>query len=64
VISVYILLGVLVASAAAMAVTRDLMDRKSRRRSGPQLRFDPTGARLGGPGIDLNPNLPHADRDR
>jgi hypothetical protein len=61
-ILVYGVLGGMVAVAGVMAVTRDLMDRRAGHRS-RRFRLDPTGARLGGPTVNLDPNLPRSDRD-
>lgn len=59
----YVVLGAMLGIAAVMAVTRDLLDRKAGHRSGRLGPFDPTEARLGGPHVNLNPNLPRSDRD-
>lgn len=60
----YIVLGTLLGIAAMMALIRDLLDRKAGHRSRRMGPFDPTEARLGGPHVNLNPNLPRSDRDR
>lgn len=56
-------LAALVAIGIAVAVVRDLLDVKAGHRTDMRGGFDPTEARLGGPHVNLNPNLPHPDRD-
>jgi hypothetical protein len=68
--SIYVVIGALLAVLLAAAVVRDVLDRKSRHGPGRLGRYrdrlgnyDPTEARLGGPHVNLNPNVPHSDRE-
>jgi hypothetical protein len=63
-VAIYVVLGGLLAIALVAALVRDLADIKAGHRKNRPGPYDPREARLGGPHVNLNPNLPNSDRDR
>jgi hypothetical protein len=63
-VAIYVVLGALLAIALVAALVRDLADVKTGHRKDRPGTYDPREARLGGPHVNLTPNLPSSDRGR